>query len=165
MLRLWIGYPPKGYFKEKLVRNPDYFFSDYFLDTSFVATDFGRRVVCACSDVKEVLSCVTLRVSSGRLISPMQLSSGAKNIFIMKETSAICNMGWCGGNCEPFVDEISHSQDLTLYTDRFYVPYLYTNDERPFEVLNLGRVFESASEYLDDMEVSMLLDKLEEVSV
>lgn len=124
MLKMWIGDPPKRLFKTRVVNNPDRYWELHVRDLEFMNTDFSKRVAMECSAIAEFLSCVTLKMDSGRLISPMQLSSGAKNVLLMKYFDCSCDMEWCGENCEQFVEEIAEEKDLYIYTTREIAEYL-----------------------------------------
>lgn len=157
MLKVWIGIPEEDSFKGQKVNDPDLFFKRRVKDLSFMDSDFSHRVVKELSRVSEVLSCVTLRTKHNSLISPMQLSSGAKNVLIMKYFDCACNMTWCGENCEKFVEEIADEKDLIVFSTRYYIPYLETKDWKPFEILNLRRVYETPRDCLMDEDVQSLI--------
>lgn len=134
MLKMWIGDPSKRLFKTRVVNNPDRYWELHVRDLEFMNTDFSKRVAMECSAIAEFLSCVTLKMDSGRLISPMQLSSGAKNVLLMKYFDCSCDM-------KQFVEEIAEEKDLYIYTTRDYVPYLESgNEPKPFIVLNNNKV-------------------------
>lgn len=154
LLKLYIGYPPVGFFNESdIVRNPDDYFEYYVRDLSFIDSPFCREVVKECSDVVEFLSSTTMRAGNGMFISPMQLSSGAKNVLIMESTDKICNMGWCGDNCNRFVEDIADRKDLTVFSGRVYIPYLYNDHCNDFLVLNKNKIYHSPAELTEDLEL------------
>lgn len=119
MQNIWLGYKDL----ENETGNPDFYF-DEFIDKRCIDTDFGRRVVTACSDVFKVMNYVTLELPTGELISPKELSSGAKSLLIMafSDEDVVCDLVWCGENCEIFIDELASQKDITVMTSRWYVP-------------------------------------------
>lgn len=146
MLKLWIG--RKEF--DNMVGEPDYYFSD-FIDPRCIDTEFGRRVVKELSRVKTVVNYATLILPTGEFISPKELSSGAKNVLIMENdtNNAVCDMLWCGENCEKFVAEISCRKDLFVESTRWFLPYRNADFKDGVKIMNTGMVVRSAKEYLD----------------
>lgn len=155
MMNLWLG---RGDFDNE-VGDPDFYFSE-FIDPKCIDTDFGRRVVKTCSDVKEVVNYATLVLPNEELISPMELSSGAKNLLIMMfdEEDAVCDLIWCGSNCESFLGEIASKRDFTVFTTRWFVPYKNSNFKDGVRILNTGKVVRSFDEYIDYVHESGLYE-------
>lgn len=79
MLKIWYGL--KQFDNE--VADPDFFFFSEEMNANCIDTDFGRRVVTECSNVYNIHNYATLELPNGELISPKELSSGAKNLLIM----------------------------------------------------------------------------------
>lgn len=144
MLNLWIGdrdFPVQ-------VLNPDLYFNE-FIDKHCIETDFGKRVVKECSDVKEVINYVNMVLPNGELISPNELSSGAKNLLIMMyDDEAVCDMEWCGNNCDHFIGEIAKAKDFTLQTTRWYVPFKNAEFPDGVRILNIDKVVYDIDEFL-----------------
>ena len=158
MLNLYIGYPPMGKYKG-IVYNPDRYFKD--MDVyEVMSTDFAIRVAKECSDIASFDNPILMRTNSGRFVSPLDLSSGAKNLLIMKYTDKICNMLWCGDNCDKYVEEVAEEKDLTVFTTRAYVPYDEATVVKPFRVLNNGKIYNSPYEYVTDLDIVFTLQEV-----
>lgn len=157
MLNLYIGYPPSEF--KGVVRNPDRYFKD--MDVyEVMSTDFAVRVAKECSDIASFDNPILMRTNSGRFVSPLDLSSGAKNLLIMKYTDKICNMLWCGDNCDKYVEEVAEEKDLTVFTTRAYVPYDEATVVKPFRVLNNGKIYNSPYEYVTDLDIVFTLQEV-----
>lgn len=158
MLRLWIG----RHDYENMVDEPDFYFSE-FMDASCIDTDFGRRVVTEISDVKTIVNYATMYLPTGELISPRDLCSGAKNLLIMNfdTNDAVCDMLWCGENCEKFVAEISNKRDLLVTSSRWFLPYRNADFKDGVKIENTGVIVHSAKEYLDHIYDTRLVDLFE----
>lgn len=144
MLKLYYGLLED----ERRVVNPDPYFNGMF-DMHKIDTDFGRRVVKECSGVAKVHNYVTLELSNGEFISPEKLSSGAKNVLLMKEfPDIICDVLWCGENCEPFISEIAEERDLTVYTTRPFHPDLNYLFKDGIYFINSGNIVRNNLEYI-----------------
>lgn len=158
MLNLYIGYPKEDEIGE-IVYNPDDYFKDMDL-YEVMSTDFSMRVARECSDITKFETPILMRTSSGRFVSPLDLSSGAKNLIIMKYTDKICNLLWCGDNCDKYVEEIAEERDITVFTTRVYVPYEDSTNVVPFRVLNNGRIYNSPYEYVTDLDVVFTMQEV-----
>lgn len=159
MLNLYIGYPPRDKYKG-IVYNPDSHFKDLDL-YEIMSTDFSMRVAKECSDIASFESPILMKTNSGRYVSPLDLSSGAKNVLLMKYTNKIVDMLWCGDNCDKFVEEIAREKDLIVFTTRDYVPYERSESE-DFRVLNSGKIYHSSKEYLFDLDISDFFEEMDE---
>lgn len=145
MLKIWYGL--KQFDNE--VADPDFFFSEE-MNANCIDTDFGRRVVTECSNVYKIHNYATLELPNGELISPKELSSGAKNLLIMMfyEQDVICDLLWCGNNCNKFVAEIANKKDLTVKTTRYYNPYRSeVAFNEPILILNTGDLVNNIEEF------------------
>lgn len=157
MLNLYIGYPPSEF--KGVVRNPDRYFKD--MDVyEVMSTGFAVRVAKECSDIASFDNPILMRTNSGRFVSPLDLSSGAKNLLIMKYTDSICNLLWCGSNCDKFVEEIAEEKDLTVFTTRSYVPYKRSKNIKPFKVINTGKIYNNPVEYVSDMDIVFTMQEV-----
>lgn len=142
-----------------IVYNPDRYFKD--MDVyEVMSTDFAIRVAKECSDIASFDNPILMRTNSGRFVSPLDLSSGAKNLLIMKYTDKICNMLWCGDNCDKYVEEVAEEKDLTVFTTRAYVPYDEATIVKPFRVLNNGKIYNSPYEYVTDLDIVFTLQEV-----
>lgn len=145
MLKIWYGLKQ---FDNEVV-DPDFFFSEE-MNANCIDTDFGRRVVTECSNVYKIHNYATLELPNGELISPKELSSGAKNLLIMMfcEQDVICDLLWCGNNCNKFVAEIANKKDLTVKTTRYYNPYRSeVAFNEPILILNTGDLVNNIEEF------------------
>lgn len=145
MLKIWYGL--KQFDNE--VADPDFFFSEE-MNANCIDTDFGRRVVTECSNVYKIHNYATLELPNGELISPKELSSGAKNLLIMMfcKQDVICDLLWCGNNCNKFVAEIANKKDLTVKTTRYYNPYRSeVAFNEPILILNTGDLVNNIEEF------------------
>lgn len=157
MLNLYIGYPPKGMF-EDITYNPDVTFKD--MDVyEMMNSDFAVRVAKDCSDIASFESPILMKTNSGRYVSPLDLSSGAKNLLLMKNTDTVTNLLWCGDNCDKYVEEVAREKNLYVFTTRVYVPY-YNREKQNFKVINTGRVYHSDYEYVMDLDIVDLLQEI-----
>ena len=147
MLNLWIG--DKKF--DNQIGTPDFFF-DEEMNKHCIDTDFGRRVVTECSDIYKIHTYAALELPNGEFISPSELSSGAKNLLIMmfSEKDVVCDMLWCGDNCNKFVTEIANTKDITLKTSRYSNPF---NSSVSFNdgvlILNTGVTVRDSREFCD----------------
>lgn len=154
MLNLWIGF--KDF--DNLVSDPDFYFSE-FIDPACIETELGKRIVMECSDVENVVNYATMYLPTGELISARELSSGAKNLLIMAfdDDDAVCEMTFCGDNCNKFVGEIANSRDITVSTMRWYVPFSDGKEKDAVyfadgvRILNTGAVVHNYDEYVDHL--------------
>lgn len=158
MLRLWIG--NKEFDND--TGEPDFYF-DEEMDAECIDTDFGRRVVKECSDIESVINYATLKLPNGELVSPRELASGAKNLLIMmfSEEDVVCDLRWCGDNCNKFIAEVANTKDITVKTTRWYMPYLRgeTFDEGIL-ILNTNTVVRSVEEYRDHIIATGLVNEM-----
>lgn len=147
MLKLYYGMLED----KNVVLNPDNYFMDN-TDLHCIDTDFGHRVLKDCVDVVKVHNYVTLELGNGELISPKDIGSGVKNLFIMKEDdTAICNLLWCGENCEKYISEIAETKDLVVCTWRPFFPDFDTMFKSGIEILNSGKVVHNGMDYLKEI--------------
>lgn len=158
MLKLWIG--DKKF--DNQIGTPDFFF-DEEMDKHCIDTDFGRRVVTECSDIYKIHTYAALELPNGEFISPSELSSGAKNLLIMmfSEKDVVCDMLWCGDNCNKFVAEIANIKDITVKTTRWYMPYLRGEKfDEGILILNTNTVVRSVEEYRDHIIATGLVNEM-----
>lgn len=144
MLHLWIG--------EKEFENdagvPDFYFMEE-MDLSCIDTDFGHRVLHSCSDVAKVINYATLELPNGELVSPREISSGAKTcLILMFDTEdVVCDLLFCGENCEPFIAEAANQRDITCKTSRWFFPKKWGFKDG-IHILNTDTVVHDIDEYM-----------------
>lgn len=143
MLNLWIGY--KDF--ENLEDYPDIYFDSYFEDLEKLETDFAKRVITTCSDVAEVINYKNMVRNNGMLISPRELSTGAKTLILIKYTDLVLNASRLGENCELFLKEIADEKDVTLITTRYFNPFLLCDYDK-VRILNTGDIVTTSREFL-----------------
>lgn len=117
MLRIWygLGYP------EPNIQCPDIIFMEVYEDW-MLRTEFSKRVLSTCSGGLKLIADGVLRRPNGQTVAPDKISSGAKVLILLMYTDLVCDFGWCGENCEPFLEEIAQSKDVTVTCTRFYIP-------------------------------------------
>ncbi|MDE6947654.1 MAG: DUF4869 domain-containing protein [Anaeroplasmataceae bacterium] len=157
MLKLWMGHPDENLERMgRIVYYPDTYFMYEFKNYEVIETDFGKRVLEDCSRIKTVFNRGSLLTEFGAYISPDKLSSGAKTLLIMHETDAICNMVFCGDNCNKYVAEIARMKDLLIFSTRVYNPFKESDLDSVF-VLNTNKVYTSSGDYMRDIYTSKIL--------
>lgn len=149
MLKLWLGRKDDD---ERYIGQPDFVF-DEEVDTHCIETEFGKRVIYVCSGSANVINYASLSLPNGELISPKELSSGAKNIFVMDECKdVLCDLLWCGDNCIQFIAEIANRRNIEVCTTRWILPF---NSKVEFKdgilIMNTGTIVRSAKEYIDEV--------------
>ncbi len=149
MLKLWLGRKDDD---DRYVGQPDFIF-DEEVDSHCIESPFGRRVVHECSGSATVINYASLSLPNGELISPKELSSGAKNIFVMDECmDVLCDLLWCGDNCLNFIAEIANRKDIEVCTTRWIMPF---NSEVGYnegiKIMNTDVIVNTAKEYIDEV--------------
>lgn len=152
MLKLWVGYPGvnldvRTYDNKYIVRNPDVYFDEMY-DFPKLDTEFGHRLLKDVCHIVKVHNYATLELANGELISPTSLASGVKNVLLMQDCSdeVICDLLWCGENCEPFIAELAEKKDFTVCSRREFFPN-FEQFKSGILVLNTNKVVHDIFEY------------------
>ena len=149
MLKLWIGRREKE--DDRYIGQPDFTF-DEEIDKHCIDTDFGRRLIYACSGKARVINYVTLELPNGELLSPKELSSGTKNVFVMdNDPDSLCDLLWCGDNFFPFIAEIANHKDIEACTSRWLVPFDGCTHKNGILIMNTGKVVYNGKEFIDEV--------------
>lgn len=151
MLKLYIGVLSDNRYG-RVIHSPRAFVKSKMKDISVFSSDFGVRVLKECSAIKEVYNENSFLTEAGCRIGTANVSGGAKALMIMKATDFIVNMTFCGDNCNKFVAEIAKEKDLTVYTTRYYNPFVKSDLDKVL-VLNNNKIYTSAREFALSSEI------------
>lgn len=146
MLNIWYGmnYPKPN------VMCPDIVFEEVYEDW-MLETEFTQNVMYNCSGEVTLVQGGVLRKPNGQLISPDKLSSGAKTLILMMYTNLVCDFGWCGENCEPFLEYIADTKENLIVTcTRYYNP-LVRGNLASVRILNNEKVYTNMADVLLDV--------------
>lgn len=151
MLNVWVKYPEN---ESLLVNSPKIVFSGY-MEYDLIDTDLGRRIVKDTSKVSEIFNCMSMRTEWGYMISPEELSDGAKILLLMlcksvRDEGFIFNYTFCGDNCNKYLKEIAEMYDVNIYLGRFFLPFQEEFPVTGVHFSDSGVDVYNANDYLDE---------------